>query len=143
MAARKKSVDLQSAISGLQDAIHRQVKFSSAENEALVKLAIDIINTDYWDDVRGVTDDLLKEIKDGDITSREQLDERVSEAIDGTQRVIYTFQAKLGLLATNNADGYEEELGDKPPTIEAQMAWAMRMDVFAQLDAYDEVQNLE
>lgn len=137
MAARKKGTDLQAALSALRDALQRQVKFSSSEGEELVKLAIDIINQDYWDDVRGITADLVKRIKDGEITDREGLDEALNQDVDGSQRVIYTFQAKLGLLATNNADAYEEDFGEKPEDESKAMYAAMMRDVQAQLEAED------
>lgn len=141
MAARKKS-KLDTAVSTIQDAIRGNL--SSNEAEDLVKLAIEIINHDYWDDVRGVTADILRQIKDGEITDRDQLTEAVDQGVDGTQRVIYTFQARLGLLASNNTDAYKDELGEDPPDPTAAMTMAMRADVMEQLDdAHDEVKELE
>ncbi len=137
MAARKQK---ESAASRARAAIAEALRgkdLTSGELEELVRAAIDILNRDYWDDVRGVTSDLIRQIKDGEITSESDLYERLDEDVDNTQRIIYTFQAKCGLLSTNNEDAYEDEIGEKPPSIEAQMSMAMRADVRAQLEAKD------
>ncbi len=105
--------------------------------EELVKLATDIINRDYFDDVRGITQDLIRQIKEGEITTREELDDRLHQDIDGSGRIIYTWSARLGLLATDNVDAYEEEMGEKPAGPEQQLFMAMRRDVEAQLESED------
>ena len=124
------------ALDGIREALQGK-KLSGDDLEALVKAAVDIINRDYWDDVRGVTDDLVARVKDGEIKDRDGLQEALHEAIDGTQRVIYTWQARLGLLATNNLDAWEESFGEPPDSPEKQMFAAMEADVQAQLDADD------
>jgi hypothetical protein len=135
MAARRKAAGgVSKALSALQDAMRGEV--SSSDAEALLKFAIDVINQDYWDDVRGITGNLLAEVKAGQITDDEQLREALHQAIDSSSRVIYTFQARLGMLATNNADAWED-LGFESPTIEQQMFAALEADVRALLDAED------
>src|SRR6185295_17213 len=66
--------------------------------------ALRVLNHDYWDDVRGIVDDLGQAIRDGEITDEESFREYLDEITDGHQRVIYTHQARLGLCFTNNAD---------------------------------------
>jgi hypothetical protein len=100
----------------------------------IVELGVDLINKDYWADVRGVAKDLLRQIKDGEIKTREGLDDALNQDIDSTQRVIYTFEAKLGMIATNNPDAWEE-LGLEHPSVEQMMFAAMEADVRAQLEA--------
>lgn len=99
--------------------------------------ALRVLNHDYWDDVRGIVDDLARAIRDGEITDDESFQEYLDETTDGHQRVIYTHQARLGLCFTNNADAYEEEIGEKPPTVEAQMLMALRADVMALSGGFD------
>lgn len=47
--------------------------------------------------------------------------------------MIYTYWARLGLLATNSADAYEEEMGEEPTGdsagISKQMYFAFRQDI--------------
>lgn len=100
--------------------------------------ALRVLNTDYWDDVRGIVDELGQAIRDGYIKNSEEFSESLDDATNGHQRVIYTYQALLGLCFTNNVDAYEEEIGGKPPTVEAQMLMALRADVMAKTGTYDE-----
>lgn len=100
--------------------------------------AMRVINRDYWDDVRGIVDELGEAIRDGEITDDESFYERLDEIADGHERVIYTHQARLGLCCTNNVDAYEEEFGEKPPSIEAQMMYSLRWDVLAKTGTYEE-----
>lgn len=134
--AAKKTKEVQQAIQGIHKALQMK-HLPTDELEELVKVAIDILNRDYWDDVRGLTADIIRRVKDGEIKDRDGLQEAVHEAVDGSQRVMYTWQARLGLLSTNNLDAYEESMGDKPEGPEQQMFMAMEADVFAQLDAED------
>jgi hypothetical protein len=138
--AKAKRSPISSAISDLQDAMMKaygkdgEGEIGQADMEELVKLATEIINRDYYADVRGIAADLIRQIKDGEITSEDQLNEAIDQDTDGSARVIYTFQAKLGLIASGNEDAYEEELGTKPDSPEAAMVMAMRADVRARLD---------
>lgn len=91
-----------------------------------------IIEKDYWDDVRGIVEDIESRIKSGDITE-DNLNDALHEECDGHQRVIYTHQARVGLCCTDNADAYEEEMGEKPLTVESQMYMALRQDVLLRL----------
>ena len=76
--------------------------------EAEVKSAQDVLARDYWDDVRGLV---------------EEVERRIHEICENTQRVIYTWQAQLTICFADG-DGmaeYAEEFGAQP-TVE-QAAW--------------------
>ncbi len=107
-----------------------------------VEDATSAITRDYYEDVKGVGDDIIRAIKDGEIENEEDADRYLHETIDGTQRVIYTWQARLGLLASSNADAYfEEGLGELVCTdsvpYEQLMYWALRADVLEYLGRED------
>ena len=100
--------------------------------------AVNIINRDYLEDVHGVGDDIIRAAKEGEITDRDDFETYLHESIDSQQRVIYTFQAKLGLLVSDNAsagleDGIVELSGDTIPW-EQLMYAAMERDVLEYLD---------
>ncbi len=109
---------------------------SQSQQEEITKLGVELIQRDYWADVRHVAKELIERIKEGEIRDDEGLNEALDEAVDATQRVIYTFEAKLGMIATDNPDAWEE-LGFEHPTVEQMMFSAMRADVEAQLQAED------
>jgi len=101
-----------------------------------VKAAVSILTMDYYNDCRGVARDLAQRMKDGEI---EDFSDALHEAVDGTQRIIYTFQAKCGLLVSDNADAYTEEFGEAPIENgdikwEAMAFMAMQRDVEKELD---------
>jgi len=102
-----------------------------------VSAAVAIIQRDYYQDVKGIADDIRRAVKDGEITDQEGLEERINQDVDGSARVIYTFQSKLGLLVTSNDEAYEEEFGEKPKDIAVQMAYAMIQDVREELGDVD------
>lgn len=121
-----------------------------APTEEQVKSAVSVIQRDYYADVASVVEDLKRAIKDKEVTSREGADEWLHEAVEGTQRVIYTWQSRLGLLVSDNADAYFEEMGGGGDICNdgidyaALMFYAMRADVMQDveregvLDALDE-----
>lgn len=101
--------------------------------------AVSIIQRDYYDDVRGIGKDVIRATKDGEITDSEDFQEYLHDSVDGSQRVIYTFQAQLGLLATKNADvgledGIVELRGDSIPW-EQLMYAALERDVIEYLES--------
>ncbi len=112
-------------------ATRRKSKFSSPARitDADVNAAVTIITRDYLQDVQGIADEILEAVKSGEITDQDALEERLQQEVDGSQRVIYTFQSKLGLLATRYDDAYEDEFGEKPKDVAVQMAYAMMQDV--------------
>lgn len=119
--------------------VARETRASRSEQvtEEDVKAAFAIINRDYWQDVHSVGDDLKEQIERGEITDGDQFLERLSEAVDGSARVIYTFQAKLGLLCTNNPDAYEDVDPDMKLDWSKMMFFAMEQDVSSYVGAVD------
>jgi len=114
-------------------------RLAQPEPEPTVDDAIRILNRDYFDDVRGIVEDCKRAIRDGEVCSDDELNDYLVESCDQHQRVIYTWQARLGLLSTDNADAYEDEFGEKPATVELQMCMALRADVQSRLETYDEI----
>lgn len=96
--------------------------------------AVSVIRRDYYQDVLGLARDLAERMKAGEI---DDFGDALHETVDGCARVIYTFQAKLGLLVSDNEDAGEEELGEAPDTVEARMFWAMCADIRERLEASD------
>lgn len=96
--------------------------------------AIGTLQKDYYDDVRGLVESIKDEIKDGDITSMEHLQDRLHEDCDGAQRVIYTQQAKLALVFSDNDDAYEQEFGGDMPEWSHLAYCAFYRDVQEHLD---------
>jgi hypothetical protein len=132
--AKPTEAQLDKAINVLQGVTLEELTERQATR--VIELGVDLIRKDYWADVRGVTAGLIERVKEGEISDQEGLEQALNEAVEGTQRVIYTFQAKLGMLATNNPDAWEE-LGLESPTVEQMMFCAMEADVRAQLEAED------
>lgn len=110
------------------------------EESITVDQALSVIRRDYWDDVRGIAEEVTRAVKDGEV-DEDGFYDYIREQCDGSQRVIYTFQAKLGMLCTNNDDAYQDELGEPPPTVEAAMCMALIADVSAQLGSFDDVKG--
>jgi hypothetical protein len=100
--------------------------------ETEVNDALAVLRRDYYADVRGLVD-AWREARDWHRTNKpgEAFDagDALHQVVDSSQRVIYTYQARVGLLCTDNADACEEELGEKPESPEAAMFWALMADV--------------
>ncbi len=98
-----------------------------------VKAAVDVISSDYWQDVRECAADFVEQFKKGEFKDEVDYREQLEQYVDGSQRVIYTYWAKLGLLVTNSADAYEDQMVE-PPTgdssgISKQMYFAFLEDI--------------
>ncbi len=102
-----------------------------------VKAAVDVISAEYWQDVRGCAEDFVEQFHKGEFRDRDDFETQLHQYVDGSQRVIYTYWARLGLLATNNADAYEEATGEVPTGdssgISTQMFYAFKADIEAQI----------
>lgn len=97
--------------------------------------AVQVIRQDYYQDVQGVAQDVAEYIRENAPIDRDRIMDVIHETIDGHGRVIYTFQAKLGLLASDNEDAYFEDFGsDTMPTESQKMYCAMERDVYEELD---------
>lgn len=128
MASRKKS----SSSSETEWSVTRG---SKPPSESAVKDALSLIQADYWNDIRLHAKDIIRQIKEGEITSRDGLYEALHYEADSTQWVIYTYQARILLICTDTPDAYEEEFGEKPSTVEAQAAAAFLHDLTEQVEA--------
>jgi hypothetical protein len=98
-----------------------------------VKAAVDVISSEYWQEVRECAQDFIERFNKGEFRDEEDYREQLEQYVDGSQRVIYTYWARLGLLATNSAEAYEEETGEVPAGdsagISRQMYFAFRQDI--------------
>ncbi len=101
------------------------------------KAAERILDMDYMNDVRGVAKDLARQMKEGEV---DDFSDALHQAVDGTQRVIYTHQAKLAVVFSPNADAFFEEFGEEGACTRDGIAWeriafvAMQRDVEKELD---------
>ena len=105
-----------------------------APTEEEISAAQNVLHQDYLCDVANVADEIEERWKAGEFGSSSEAVEAIEEAVDGTQRVIYTFQAKLGMCFTDNPDAYEDSMGSAPDSVEAAMLFAMRQDVVDYLE---------
>lgn len=85
--------------------------------------------------VEGLIDACKAEKHEDEDSAREWLSERVDEDTDGHEFVIYTFKAKCLLLASDNEDAYQDEIGEPAPTVEAAACMAMRRDAWELLES--------
>lgn len=106
-------------------------------SERDLNAAMEVIRRDYMCDVNDLAEEALDQIVDGRVTSPEEFTDWLHETVDGARRVVITFQAKLGLLATDNAEAYEEDFGEAPAGVEQAMYAALQRDVFEVLDTND------
>jgi len=98
-----------------------------------VKAAVDVISSEYWQDVRECAADFVEQFQKGEFKNEEDYREQLEQYVDGSARVIYTYWARLGLLATNSANAMEEETGETPTGdsagISKQMYFAFLQDI--------------
>lgn len=89
------------------------------EAEQAVRDAESVLRAEYWQDVRNlaesVRDEWKEQIEQGNEGEplREWLVEHIHETIDGTQRVIYTWQAQKAVLFSDNDGAYIEHFGSE------------------------------
>lgn len=91
--------------------------------------AVSAIRRDYYRDVLAMAKDLAERMKAGEV---EDFEDSLHEDCDGCARVIYTFQAKLGLLASDNEDAAEDSLGEHEAQLlgaEQRMFFALEADI--------------
>lgn len=97
--------------------------------------AFQIIRRDYYSDVKDLGDQLIAQAKAGEI---DDFEDALHEMVDGTQRVIYTRQAVLGVAASDNSDAFEDERveldWDTGIPWSQIMFFALRADILQYLD---------
>lgn len=92
----------------------------------------------YYTEIRSLADDAIARLKTEGKNARdarEWLTEDINQTTDGHAFVIYTAQAGMVCAASDCDSTYEDELGEKPPTVEAQACMAMRADIWQLLEA--------
>lgn len=78
----------------------------SLMDDIYVDDAMNIIRRDYEEDVASIAKELMEEMKASDI---DDFSDALHGAVDGTQRVIYTYQAMLGVIASKNDEAYVDQ----------------------------------
>lgn len=93
--------------------------------------AVGLIQSWYRGVVDGWAESIVSEYGDTaeDPADRPDFTEFIHEQLDGAAEVIYTFKAKMVLLASDNEDAYAEEIGEAPPDVSAAAYFALRTDV--------------
>jgi len=89
----------------------------------------------YYQQVRESVNDLKEEINDGDIENHEQLEDRLHDYVDQHRQVFMTGLARVTLLASDNAEAYEEVGAEGAPSVEAKAYFAFMADIRDYLDA--------
>jgi hypothetical protein len=84
--------------------------------------ALRILSRDYNEEIRALAIEALKQ-------SEDEREDWLHETIDGHERVIYTYKARVVLICTDNPDAYEDEMGEKPAGPEQAAYMAMMTDV--------------
>ena len=110
--------------------------------------AVRVLRAEYYQSVRALVDEGMNEIREGRVTSAEELNEWLEQSIDGSYWVIYTHANMQVIFVSDNDDAYMEDFGEAP--VEggninwAALAYAaMRRDVFDLVGAYDaEIEEL-
>lgn len=98
------------------------------------------LRADYWNDVRGVVDDVKLDIERRNLTTEDEVSEYIDQACDGHERVIYTGQAIECLLFTRNDDAYFDQYCDYPDTTDG-MQWTLLASMAFRADVSDELGN--
>jgi len=113
-------------------------RYPSEITEEDCEAASRILSMDYWNDVRSAAQSIAQRLKENDGVDPNDPNSVIHEVVEGTQRVIYTNQAKQGLLFTNNLDAYEDMGMDFSGGIDwsAMMYAAMEQDVVGNLTAH-------
>lgn len=117
---------------------------SNAPTENQIQDALAVLRRDYWTDVRGLAD-AWREAREyaAKHGNRFEAHDALHEIVDGSERVIYTFQAQLGMLFTDNATAYEDDIGERPARVEQSMFYALIADVRETLgDEFDKASEV-
>lgn len=107
------------------------------DTDDLMRQAENILYREYYQsmsrDGESIKDDLIDEIKAGNIANEdaanEWLSDRTHESADGDQWVIYTHQARRLLLVSESRDAMEGELGEASNDPSQRAYWAFRTDL--------------
>ena len=100
------------------------------------------IDRDYREDVEGIAKEIANDVRNGRIVDAEGLQDRLHEDVDGAQRVIYTHQAKLGMLATSNDEAYFDSFGPEGAITRDGINWSVLMYAALEQDVIEELERL-
>ncbi len=108
------------------------------EQTISVQDALAVLKRDYYADVASCAADYAKEIDEGKFSDRDEFIEAIDEYVDGAARVIYTHQAMLGVMSSDNDEaifdeGMEVEFDGSIPWSQI-MYFAYRRDILEELD---------
>ncbi len=95
-------------------------------------MAINALNREYMDEIRSIAANIVAEHYDPETQEpidSDECEQYLTETIDGHEWVIYTHKAKIVAVVTDSPDAYEDEMGEKAPTVEAAAYFSMLADV--------------
>ena len=96
----------------------------------------------YWQDVFFYASNLVDEVIEEGLDYDSVID-RLHESVDGSQRVIYTHQAKMCMVYTDNEDSYQDDFGVEGMVNASGINWsglafaAFRQDIIDHLNRND------
>jgi hypothetical protein len=97
-----------------------------------------------WEVQTGILDDLKGAVDSKEVTTTEELYDRLHENIDGSATCIYTGQSMCYNLGSRNDGAVEEELGDRERYTPGQRAYfAIRADILDRPEWDELVERLE
>lgn len=96
-------------------------------NEDEAKEAERILYRAHYSRVRATAIDVLEDVLSGRIEDTDGLETRLHEEADTA--VTYTRDAERILFSSENDDAYEDQIGEKAPSVEAAAAMAFETDV--------------
>lgn len=102
--------------------------------ETRLELGQRLIRKWYYSRVRSMASEALANMLDGTLESTDALEDWLRESVDGTDIVVYSHKAEAALMASDNSDAIEQDLGS---TAEQRAYYAMRADVQDLLQAFE------
>lgn len=76
--------------------------------------AMRILRAEYYGGVRDIVQELADRVKSEDISSQDDLETAIHQAVDGSYWVIYTHANFQVLMCSDHHDAYSEEFGRAP-----------------------------
>lgn len=101
-------------------------------------IAFSTLRHEYWKDVQNTKNSIYEDVLRGEIADSDELRER----IESDSEIIYTSDAYKTIWVSDNEDAYEDQIGEKPETIEVQATWAYAEDVKEALSRDMDIDNL-
>jgi hypothetical protein len=114
----------------------RRGALPAAPDEPAVRDAVSVIRRDYYADVAAVADSVEERMR-----SEADVMDIIHEEVDASQRVMYTWQARLGLLASENEDAYFEEFEEEGAVHDGGIDYSRLMFAAMERDVIEELQR--